>query len=222
MGLSIQGRAYSLHHSQSFMELSRAFCVGGTQAHVPLTENQAAYVLGSLEAMPWGWVLAELVHSTEGLSGLCWLLMTHLPWCSSHRATTPYTQRAEGLEPPSGMSPCLAGVTIPKDLGAYARLCPCPPGPCWLSLGSSLSLPRGDLRPVMLFQIKVLSPLWPSCDLAAVGRLDLHPARELMNNCIQLWGDFKVSGAEEPKNSARRGKGTLRNSCLEYLRWLGR
>lgn len=77
MGLSIQGRAYSLHHCQSFMEVSRTFCMGGTQAHVPLTENQAAHVLGSLEAMPWGWVLAELVHSTEGLSGLC--LASYVP-----------------------------------------------------------------------------------------------------------------------------------------------
>lgn len=55
MGLSSQGRAYSLHLCQSFMEVSRAFCLDGTQAHVPLTENPAARVLGSLEAVPWGW-----------------------------------------------------------------------------------------------------------------------------------------------------------------------
>lgn len=65
MGLSSQGRAYNLHLCQSFMELSRAFYLDGTQAYVPLSENQAARVLGSLDAMPWGWGPSRF-HSKAG------------------------------------------------------------------------------------------------------------------------------------------------------------
>lgn len=114
--------------------------------------------------------------------------------------------------PPSGVSPCLAGVIVHKVLGAYARLLPDPTGPCRLSLSYSLS-PRGDQRPVMLFQIKVLSPVWSLCGLAAVaeGRLDCTQIiNEWINTCVQLQGNF-VSEAEEPKKASRQGKVALRS-----------
>lgn len=103
MGLSTQERTFSLCYPKSFMDISRAFCFGGTmQVRVPSTENQTAHVLGLLEAMPphlGAGVLAgcpaELVHSSEGLSD--WCLASYDPptlvfFSPGH---DPYTQRTE-------------------------------------------------------------------------------------------------------------------------------
>lgn len=125
MGLSTQERTYSLCYPKSFMDISRAFCFGGTmQVRVPSAENQTARVLGLLEAPHLGaGVLAgcpaELVKAS--LTG-AWPPMTLLPWCSSPRAATLTLREQKGLAPPSGISPRLAVASIPEALGADARL----------------------------------------------------------------------------------------------------
>lgn len=58
----------------------------------------------------------------------------------------------------------------------------------------------------MLFQIKVLSPLWSFCGLAAVGEAGLHPDNLCLTtdkHCVQIQGNLKVSEAEEPKKAGR-------------------
>lgn len=56
--------------------------------------------------------------------------------------------------------------------------------------------------------------------MAAVGegRLDctqIINAREWINTCVQLPGNFKVSEAEEPKKVSRLGEVALRNGLSE-------
>lgn len=90
---STQGGTYNLHHSHSFMTISRALLSDGRHKSVSLL--QTAYTLGLLAAVSTHLevgVLAgstELFHSPEDPS--CWCLVSydHITWCSSNLALAP-------------------------------------------------------------------------------------------------------------------------------------